>query len=64
MVFSHRRAPRARLLLIRLRKGQLRIDLSTRRVKADEDKVMAGETPANPATLVAILFVNVGDQVS
>jgi hypothetical protein len=49
MVFSHRRALRARLLLIRLLMGHIQNCFSPRRLVIEIDKVMAGETPANPA---------------
>jgi hypothetical protein len=50
MVPSQRRALRARLLSFRY---LLPIGFSSPRLGVIRDKVMAGGTPANPATLVA-----------
>jgi hypothetical protein len=56
MVPSHRRALRARLLSFRQIDGiYLRIGFSMRRTGVEEDKVMAGGTPANPAQPERIL---------
>jgi hypothetical protein len=52
MVFPHRRALRAGLLPFRYTDGTYLTHLqSSRRVALDLNKVMAGETPANPAAL-------------
>ncbi len=53
MVPSHRRALRARLLSFRYIDGTyLRINFYSPCSGVIRDKVMAGGTPANPATLV------------
>jgi hypothetical protein len=54
MVPSHRRALRARLLSFRYIDGIYSgLDFSPLRLGVEENKVMAGGTPANPATLVS-----------
>jgi hypothetical protein len=53
MVPSHRRALSARLLSFRYKDGLYLDENSSRRLR-EQNKVMAGETPANPATLVGI----------
>jgi hypothetical protein len=51
MVFPHRRALRAGLLPFRYMDGTyLRSVETLRRLAVNENKVMAGGTPANPAT--------------
>src|ERR1035437_8346754 len=53
---SHRRALRARLLSFRYVDGiNSGLDSPPRRFGVDENKVMAGGTPANPAALVRAL---------
>ena len=51
MVPPHRRALRARLLLLRYIDGIV-LEILPVTIAGDQDKVMAGGTPANPATLV------------
>jgi hypothetical protein len=48
----HRRALRARLLSFRYKDGLVKKRALLATIERDKNKVMAGETPANPATLV------------
>ena len=51
MVFPHRRAFRARLLPFRYIDGIVLEEFLLATLGVEMDKVMAGGTPANPATL-------------